>query len=213
MKPNMKKLAGIVFRSLFMGISLITFGSCGSNEPKIKLVDTEPVKVVCCCHESCEQKSDRARALYDQRRYHEAIHIFNEWLKDNGCNDTDYYRYWIGECYVGLGNREQAVAEFKEVKSSSTKHEAALYMFGQCQFQLGNHQEARNAFAELVMNHPKSEYTNKALNHLEKMNGSASYASRCQHNNQLKGTKLVRSVQSAAPVRSCADCIANFSAK
>lgn len=213
MKPHKKKLAGIVFRSLFMGISLITFGCCGSNEPKIKLVDAEPVKVVCCCHESCEQKADRARALYDQRRYHEAIHIFNELLNDNRCNNADYYRYWLGECYVGLGNREQAVAEFKEVKSSSTKHQAALYMFGQCQFQLGNYQEARNTFTELVVNHPKSEFANKALNYLGKMSVSAPYAGQCQHNNQIKGTQLVRNVQNAAPIRPCANCVANFSTK
>jgi tetratricopeptide (TPR) repeat protein len=213
MKPNLKKLTGIALRALFIGVGFITLGCSGSKAPTMKTGQPESVKVVCRCHESCEQKAERARALYDQRRYHEAIHIFYELLSDNRCTNADYYRYWIGECYVGLGNREQAVAEFKQVKSSSTKHEAALYMFGQCQFQLGRYQEARNTFTELVVNHPKGEYANKALNYLGKMNISAAYAVQCQHDNQSKGTKLVRTVQSAAPIRSCADCIANFSAK
>ena len=106
-----------------------------------------------------------ALAEYNNRNYKLAIQLFEELLARNLTSSlSDNCRYWIGECYYGLGNYNQAIIEFTKVFSfnKSNKMDDAQLKLGLCYWKLGDNERARQEFERLLSDYPTSEYVEKA---------------------------------------------------
>jgi tol-pal system protein YbgF len=113
-----------------------------------------------------------ALAEYNSRNYKVAIQMFEELLAREPANSlSDNCRYWIGECYYGLGNFNQAIIEFTKVFSynRSNKADAAQLKLGLCYWRLGNQERAKQEFERLISDYPKSEYVAKAQQFLSRL--------------------------------------------
>jgi tol-pal system protein YbgF len=210
MKPNEKKLAGIVLRALFIGAGFITFGCSGTKAPKGEAVKPEPVKVVCCCREDYGHKYARARELFESRHYAEAIPVFEELLANYEKKDyVDNCHYWIGESYYGMSKYEQAAVEFRKVIAleQANKHLDALLKLGMCEMQMGKRQDGCRTLITLIRNHPNSKQSNVAANCLEKaFSGDPTHQS-------STNSKLAQNGKKSARPPSCNDRIAEFANK
>ena len=119
-------------------------------------------------------KEDYQMALeeYYNRNYKQAIQMFEELLARDSSNSlADNCRYWIGECYYGLGNYNQAIIEFTKVFSftKSNKMDDAQLKLGLCYWRLGDRDRAVQEFERLVNEYPDSEYVEKAREFLSKL--------------------------------------------
>lgn len=115
---------------------------------------------------------ENALGLYHQHNYREALSAFARLLATDDRNSlSDNAQYWIGECYYGLGNYNQAVAEFQKVLSfaRSNKSDAALLKLGLCYIRLGDRSQARSEFEQLIANFPNSEFVDKARTFLNRL--------------------------------------------
>jgi hypothetical protein len=99
MKPNIKKLAGIVFNSLFISVGFVAFGCSGTKATNAKGDPADSVKVVCCCCVDYDHKYILGRALFESRHYAEAIPVFEELLASNEVEKIT----WI-IAIIGLAN-------------------------------------------------------------------------------------------------------------
>jgi tol-pal system protein YbgF len=118
------------------------------------------------------QRYAEARNLYEQRRYNDALALFQEILAENDKSSyADNCQYWIGECYYGLGKFEQAVAEFEKVFkfTRSNKNDAALIKLGLCYVRLGDKEQARSWFEQLIARYPSSPYVANAQKYLSRL--------------------------------------------
>jgi len=109
---------------------------------------------------------------YYNRNYKQAIQMFEELLARDSSNSlSDNCRYWIGECYYGLGNYNQAIIEFTKVFSftKSNKMDDAQLKLGLCYWRLGDRDRAVQEFERLVNEYPDSEYVEKAREFLSKL--------------------------------------------
>jgi len=121
---------------------------------------------------SFKSRYNRALELYKARRYKDAIAAFSELLAENPNHSlSDNCQYWIGEAYYGLGNFEQAIAEFEKVYSypNSNKLDDAIIKLGVTYLKLGNREAARSQFEQLIANYPKSEFVELARSYLAKL--------------------------------------------
>ncbi|RMF59862.1 MAG: hypothetical protein D6743_15750, partial [Calditrichaeota bacterium] len=60
----------------------------------------------------------RALNLFKARNYQQALQEFKALLvMDPNTSLSDNCQYWIGECYYGMGNYDQAIVEFEKVFS------------------------------------------------------------------------------------------------
>ena len=112
------------------------------------------------------------RELYEQRNYREAINVFSALLMENDKNSlADNAQYWIGECYYGLGNYAQSVAEFEKIFTfpRSDKSDDAQLKLGLCYLRMGDRQQAKNSLEQLLATYPNSEYANKARQYLARL--------------------------------------------
>ena len=115
---------------------------------------------------------ERAMRFYNQHSYREALAAFSSLLAMDDKNSlSDNAQYWVGECYYGMGNYNQAVAEFQKVLSftRSNKSDAALLKLGLCYIRLGDRSQARSELEQLIANFPKSEYVGKARTFLSRI--------------------------------------------
>jgi tol-pal system protein YbgF len=134
---------------------------------------TRPANAVTGGADGYLQRYAEARNLYEQRRYSDAIAVFQEILNENDKSSyADNCQYWIGECYYGLGKYEQAIAEFEKVFTfaRSNKSDAALLKLGLCYVRLGERQQARSEFEQLLANYPSSPYVRNARRYLAGLN-------------------------------------------
>ena len=118
------------------------------------------------------QRYAEARNLYEQRRYGEAMRLFEALLAENNQGSyADNCQYWIGECYYGLGQYAQAIAAFEKVFTfpRSNKNDAALLKIGLCYLRLDDRQQARSAFEQLIANYPSSQYVSYARRYLSRL--------------------------------------------
>jgi len=118
------------------------------------------------------QRYADARNLYEQRRYAEAASAFQAILAENDKSSyADNCRYWIGECYYGLGKFPQAIVEFEKVFTfpRSNKTDAALLKIGLCYLQMGERQQARSQLEQLIATYPSSPYVAKARKYLARL--------------------------------------------
>ena len=109
---------------------------------------------------------------YNNHNYKQAIQMFEELLAINSSHSlSDNCRYWIGECYYGLGNYNQAIIEFTKVFSftKSNKMDAAQLKIGLCFMRLGDQARASQEFERLISDYPDSEFVPKAQGYLSKL--------------------------------------------
>lgn len=119
-------------------------------------------------------REDYQNALseYYNRNYKLAIQLFEELLaRSISSSLADNCRYWIGECYYGLGNYNQAIIEFTKVFSfnKSNKTDDAQLKLGICYWKLGDRERARQEFERLISDYPNSEYIEKAQQYLSRL--------------------------------------------
>lgn len=102
-----------------------------------------------------------ALSEYRAKNYQKAMADFNELLLSDPNNTlSDNCQYWIGECYYGSGNYNQAIVEFEKVFSfpNSNKNDDAQLKLGVTYIRLGDRGQAREEFNRLLTNYPNSEY-------------------------------------------------------
>ncbi|MBN2009378.1 tetratricopeptide repeat protein [candidate division KSB1 bacterium] len=99
------------------------------------------------------------------QEYDAAIYIFNSIL-DTYPNHAlaSNCQYWVGECYFGKGNYENAIQAFNGVFQfeNSVKKDDALLMMGRCYLKMGDSATAAQMFNRLMSEFPDSEYFYKA---------------------------------------------------
>ncbi len=111
--------------------------------------------------------SSYTAALQDYRagKYRQAVDEFSRFIRVNPSSDlSDNAQYWIGECYYGLNNYRQALAEFQKVSlyPKTNKADAAQFKIGYCYLELGEKTRALAQFKKFISQYPHSEYAEKA---------------------------------------------------
>jgi tol-pal system protein YbgF len=115
---------------------------------------------------------DEALRHFYGRRYSQAIAIFDQ-LKTKYPNHAlaSNCQYWVGECYFGMANYQQALDAFQAVFNwaASTKKDDATLMLGRCYLNLNDRDKARGYFQGVISDYPESEYIEKAKAWLNKI--------------------------------------------
>ncbi|RMF70362.1 MAG: tetratricopeptide repeat protein [Calditrichaeota bacterium] len=106
-------------------------------------------------------------ALQDvySRRFADAITKFRNLLRQPDTDNlADNCQYWIGECYYGLGDYQQAAAEFEKVFAfdNNNKADDAQFMIGMAYVKMGQPQLAQFELNNLLTFFQNSEYIAKA---------------------------------------------------
>jgi tetratricopeptide (TPR) repeat protein len=185
MKPYVKKTTGLVFRSLFLGVCVITFGCCkqAQKEPPVKndamIMDAGAVACRFCYY---DQSYEHAKHLHGTGHYQEAIAMLEGLLATDLRSDkVDNYHYWLGENYFAMNKPAQAAAAFENLEKFglSDKGDAALYMLVRCYNRLKKTSQAERSFTLLSIKYPKSKYIDQARTLLAGtyFNGSSTAAS------------------------------------
>jgi tol-pal system protein YbgF len=123
-------------------------------------------------------QADDARREYEgawkfleARDYQTALVRFQEFLKRNPDSEyADNAQYWIGECYYGLRQFDQAILEFDAVRRKypqGDKVPAALLKQAYAFAELGDKVDARLILQELIVRYPQSEEATKAKQKLK----------------------------------------------
>ncbi|WP_447968966.1 tol-pal system protein YbgF [Nitrospira sp. M1] len=132
--------------------------------------------------------TEREVAFYQQRYemlragdLQGAFHGFRQFLKEYPRSSlASNAQYWLGECYYGQGQYDQAIREFKRVMTAyptSAKVPAALLKIGYSHLGLHNAKAARSMFRQLVRTYPKSRAATKAYARLTEVSRSRDGAS------------------------------------
>lgn len=106
-----------------------------------------------------------AYQTYRSRNYREAIQQFEDLLTVNTRHTlSDNCQYWIGECYYGLEQYQQAIVSFEKVFSfsNSNKDPDAQLKLGLCYTRLNDNERAIREFQKLIDDYPTSEYVSTA---------------------------------------------------
>lgn len=109
-------------------------------------------------------------AKFKERQYQSAIDRLESLLLDYPLNSfSDNCQYWIGECYYGLGDYQQAIVEFEKVFSydDTDKADDAQLKLGLCYKMLGDKRRAREEFNRLIEDYSGSEYIPAAQKYLK----------------------------------------------
>lgn len=136
----------------------------GGPPPRLKEVIPRPGEY------EAESAYKSALQDYRERKYEQAIGEFSEILAMAPESEwADNAQYWIGECYYGLGNYEQAVEEFRKVLSyeESEKDDDASFKIAICYIKLGEEERAVGALEKFLKDYPASEYVPRARKLLE----------------------------------------------
>ncbi len=119
-----------------------------------------------------EAEYERARELFQNRNYREAIQIFEQLVNQNPNHPlADNAQYWIGESYFMLGQYRKAILAFEKVFlfEQSNKNDYAQYKLGLSYYMLGDKQRARSEFQKLIDQYPRSPLVSKARQYLQKI--------------------------------------------
>ena len=117
-------------------------------------------------------KYQRGLDLFHQRKYRDALAVFEALLATDTNNDySDNAQYWIGECYFAMGRYKEAILAFEKVFTFrySNKNDYAQFKIGQCYFMLGDKQRARQEFQQFIDNYQKSELIPRAQGYLAQL--------------------------------------------
>ncbi|HDP67188.1 MAG TPA: tetratricopeptide repeat protein [Candidatus Marinimicrobia bacterium] len=109
---------------------------------------------------SIQQKLyDKAMMLFNQKRYNEAIDIFEEILViDPSHSLVDNAHFWIGEAYYYQGRYSEALNEYHKVfgAGNANKEAAAQMRLGYCYFRLNKLDQAVIEFRKVIENYPNA---------------------------------------------------------
>ncbi|MGC9363365.1 MAG: tetratricopeptide repeat protein [Fidelibacterota bacterium] len=107
---------------------------------------------------SIQQKLyDKAMLLFNQKRYNEAIDIFEEILVIDSCHSlADNAHFWMGEAHYYQGRYHEALAEYYKVfgAGDGNKEAAAQMRLGYCYFRLNQLDRAVTEFRKVIENYP-----------------------------------------------------------
>jgi len=121
--------------------------------------------------EAAKKDYDEAWRLVERKDFRAAIPRFREFLKKYSNSDfADNAQYWLGECYYGLKEYDQAILEFDAVRRKYPKGDkvpAALLKQGFAFAELGDKVDARLILQELADRYPQSEEAAKAKQKLK----------------------------------------------
>lgn len=109
---------------------------------------------------------------YYERKYDRALGEFLEIITMDPKSDlADNAQYWVGECYYGLGNFQQALAEFHKVFSypQTDKGDDAQIKIAFCYVKLGDKEQALKEFRRVLADYPDSEYLSVAKAQMESL--------------------------------------------
>ncbi len=103
------------------------------------------------------------------KRYPYAIDFFRKVSNAQDKNMEEDARYWTGEAYYNLNQKDKAIKAYESVlkNSTSTKDAAALFKIGMILFQKSKLNAAAKVFKEITNNYPESKYSDKAKEYLE----------------------------------------------
>ncbi len=145
------------------------------QEKKISLIESSAKKTTPVWKSSSfAGRYQEARQDYLNRHYREAIQKFEALLDIDTQNSlSDNCQYWIGECYYGLGNYQQAIIAFEKVFSfpQSNKDDAAQLKLGLCYMRLNDKKRAKAELQKLIDNYPTSEFVSIAKRLIAKIGG------------------------------------------
>lgn len=121
--------------------------------------------------EGAKKEYDDAWRLVERKDYRAAIPRLREFLKKHSNSGlADNAQYWLGECYYGLKEYDQAILEFDAVRRKYPKGDkvpAALLKQGFAFAELGDKVDARLILQELVDRFPQSEEAGRAKQRLK----------------------------------------------
>jgi len=112
--------------------------------------------------------------LVGQGEYDRAIPAFREFMRTNpNAPLVPSAHYWIGEAYSALGDTQQAILNYYEVrKSPKNEHApAAILKIGLAFLRMGNKSEAKLAFQKVVNDYPSSPEAVQAREKLQALGG------------------------------------------
>jgi tol-pal system protein YbgF len=118
------------------------------------------------------QRYQEGFSLFQSRNYRGAIEVFEALLASDANNSlSDNAQYWIGESHYALGQYKAAIIDFEKVFTfpKSNKNPDAQFKLGLCYVRLGEKDKAREEFQRLLDLYPKSEYVNRAQQHLAEL--------------------------------------------
>jgi len=107
----------------------------------------------------------QARAQFESFQYAQAVASFQSLLQQYPNHQmADNCQYWIGECYFGMRQYQQALIEFQKVfaYSQTDKHDDAQIMIGMCYVKSGDMARARQEFQTFLNTYQYSEYSGVA---------------------------------------------------
>lgn len=113
------------------------------------------------------------RALYDDKKYDEAIEMGKDVVKANPKGEeAKKTRFLLAEAYYASQDYASAALEFGEFKKAFPKDSSiaeATYQQAQAFKQMGKKSEAKLFLQEVVEKYPKSLYASKAKSELKKL--------------------------------------------
>jgi len=113
-----------------------------------------------------------ARAQFESFKYTAAIESFQSLLQSNPNHSlADNCQYWIGECYFGKRQYQQAILEFQKVfvYKRIDKHDDAQLMTALSYMKSGQNEKAKSEFEKFLNSYPDSEYTGVARRLMQKL--------------------------------------------
>lgn len=121
--------------------------------------------------EGAKKDYDDAWRLVERKEYRNAIPRLREFLKKYPNSAlADNAQYWLGECFYGLKEYDQAILEFDAVRRKYPKGDkvpAALLKQGFAFAELGDKVDARLILQELLDRFPQSEEAGRAKQRLK----------------------------------------------
>lgn len=141
-----------------------------SQEAAEPPMEARPTRTRVASSGTFQERYDRARSLYESRRYKEAVQEFEALLStDSNHKLADNCQYWIGECYYGMRAYNQAIVEFEKIFTfnDSDKNDDAQLKLGLCYTRIGNVEKAKVEFQKLLDTYPESEFIARAQYYLQ----------------------------------------------
>lgn len=140
-----------------------------TNTPNIQITPRETDNMSAKELQQFSDRYDQALRYFYTENYKEAINIFSDLAaKYPGHSFQVNCQHWIGECYFGLQDYNNALAAFNKVLQygDTYKTDDALLMIGRCYQKLKDKVNARLYFQRLLNEYPMSEFAGKARKHL-----------------------------------------------
>lgn len=109
---------------------------------------------------------------FEMKDWSDAISWFDQMVIKNSQSPwADDAWYWIGECYLRLGDYARAIDAFQKVFTylQTDKGDDSQYMIGQCYVKMGDRQRAVAEYKKIEVLYPDSEYVIKAQAELRKL--------------------------------------------